>query len=152
MKKTIILFEFDEAYTSTEMDYFMKYKSVRYAGERFQISLKTIDYFDDLVEQVFKRSDTMAISFVTMSERAIADKIFNEVTSLESVHLPEICITSEEMKDETLKRLALNVDRVIWVGPNAPTNHSYNCELRAIPTLHEMTQQSWITLIAAALY
>lgn len=147
--KTIVLFEFEGAYASNVMNIHDKYKNVRFSGESFKISERTIHLFDELVKIVFDRLDNMSLSFVTMSDRSIADKVFKEVTSLDGVNLPIVCITSEEMKDETMKRLASNVDRVIWVGPSAKMENSYNCEFYAISTLHEMTNESWLALTEA---
>lgn len=142
--KTIILFEFDGAYASRKMNTGDKYKRVRVSGERFLINHRTAHLFDELVKTVFNHLDEMSIAFV--ANRTIADRVFTEVTTLEDVHLPVIRIESEEQRNETLDRLAKNVDRIVWVGPNAQIDKIYDCQVAEITTLYEMTHESWLVL------
>lgn len=142
--KTIILFEFEEAYASKIMNIHDKYKKVRYSGESFKINERTRHLFDSLVEKVFNHPDELSIAFV--SNRTIANEVFKDVTSLKDVSLPVIKIDSEAVKDETLSRLSENVDKIVWVGPNARIDQMYPCKIAEIMTINEMTHESWLAL------
>ena len=145
--KTIILFEFEGAYLSKIMNVHDKYRRVRLSGESFKISERTIYLFDELIKKVFDHLDEMSIAFV--SKRTIADRVFNEVTSLEGVNLPVIRVATDEAKDEMIKRLSESADRIIYVGPNARVEGDYDCEIVSIVTEYEMTQESWLALTQA---
>lgn len=145
--KTIILFEFEEAYASARMNLQDSYKKIRYSGESFKVNVKTVELFDKLVQMVFNHLDEMSIALV--SQRSIANEIFKDVTSLEDVSLPVLKIDNEDSKHETLLRLSDNVDRIIWVGPNASIDRMYPCQIVSIPTLNEMTHESWMSLTEA---
>jgi hypothetical protein len=148
MKKTIILFGFESCLASDRLNLRDKYLKLQFSGKRYKISKVNLHLFDDLVKRVMDNTDELSIAFWTND--LSADAIYRSVTSLDNIALPIVKLGNIGTQFETIDRMSKNVDKIVLIGAEAKQFEvDSDCQIISIPTVNELTEESWKMIVEA---
>lgn len=139
MKKTLILFGFENCLSSEVISLKESYVRISYSGRRYRISEKNLNKIDALVEDVLSKVDELSIAWLTCNQ--ICNSIYKEITSLEEITLPTIYFEDLDDRNRKIFKILDDVDRMIVVGHNV--NDLKNDKIETVETCYEINDELW---------
>lgn len=139
MKKTLILFGFENCLSSEVISLKESYVRISYSGKRYRISEKNLIKIDSLVEEVLSRVNELSIAWLTCNQSC--NSIYQEITSLKDITLPTIYFESLEDRNRKIYKLSEEVDQIIVVGKDVK---DLDCDkVKSIETSYELNDECW---------
>ena len=139
LKKTLILFGFENCLSSEVISLKESYVRISYSGRRYRVSEKNLQKIDSLVEEVLSRVEELSIAWLTCNQSC--NSIYREITSLADVTLPIIYFESLEDRNQKIFKMLENVDRIIVVGRDVK---DLDCDkIESIETSYELNDECW---------
>lgn len=139
MKKTLILFGFENCLSSEVISLKESYVRISYSGKRYRISEKNLIKIDSLVEEVLSRVNELSIAWLTCNQSC--NSIYQEITSLKDITLPTIYFESLEDRNCKIYKLSEDVDQIIIVGKDVKDLE--DDKIKSIETSYELDDECW---------
>ena len=139
MKKTLILFGFEDCLSSEVISLKESYVRISYSGKRYRISERNLYKLDKLVEKVLSRVDELSIAWMTCNQSC--NSIYKEITSLKDVTLPIVYFENFEDRDRKILKMINDVDRMILIGKDVSNLKDHKIE--TIETCLEINDECW---------